>query len=302
MSALSTTKLAGLVLLALLPHLASAAGKARAKAWSKFPVRLYYKGSTQKFRNKIWIVKGADSLHEKNMTLCEEGNESNTEKLRYTGLGKFDETTKELNEVFPDLETASTPAQPKSGYTGRKHEVKQGGSPTSYYTMQTSHRSKLNPLGGQERLSETEEKADKDPKKVVAEISEAEARLLKNRQEALKTRFPLIRKVKWKGSLASMTRNDGITVDLKFIGGKPAGEKWTKMNVPIDANLKSVGGKHHGGQTTEDLNTESADLPELARRRLGWKPSHDIPHRREGFHHSAATLVNRVLRESERQS
>merc|ERR1711964_481841 len=30
-------------------------------------------------------------------------------------------------------------------------------------------------------------------------------------------------------------------------------------------------------------------------RRLGWKPSHDIPRRREGFHHS----VNRVIRESE---
>merc|ERR1711964_272077 len=34
------------------------------------------------------------------------------------------------------------------------------------------------------------------------------------------------------------------------------------------------------------------------RRRLGWKPSHDIPRRREGLH----PLINRVLRESERQS
>merc|ERR1712098_643887 len=38
------------------------------------------------------------------------------------------------------------------------------------------------------------------------------------------------------------------------------------------------------------------------RRRLGWKPSHDIPRRREGFHHTAKFLVNRVTRESERQS
>merc|ERR1711964_749817 len=34
------------------------------------------------------------------------------------------------------------------------------------------------------------------------------------------------------------------------------------------------------------------------RRRLGWKPSHDIPRRRDGFHH----LFNGVIRESERQS
>merc|ERR1711964_309608 len=33
-------------------------------------------------------------------------------------------------------------------------------------------------------------------------------------------------------------------------------------------------------------------------RRLGWKPSHDISRRREGFHH----LFNRVIRESEHQS
>merc|ERR1711964_805182 len=33
-------------------------------------------------------------------------------------------------------------------------------------------------------------------------------------------------------------------------------------------------------------------------RRLGWKPSHDIPRRRESFHH----LFNRVIRESERRS
>merc|ERR1711964_273168 len=32
-----------------------------------------------------------------------------------------------------------------------------------------------------------------------------------------------------------------------------------------------------------------------ARRRLGWKPSDDIPRRREGFHHS----INRVTRKSE---
>merc|ERR1711964_483826 len=38
------------------------------------------------------------------------------------------------------------------------------------------------------------------------------------------------------------------------------------------------------------------------RRRLGWKPSHDIPRRHEGFHHSFHPLINRVLRESERQS
>merc|ERR1711964_66944 len=44
--------------------------------------------------------------------------------------------------------------------------------------------------------------------------------------------------------------------------------------------------------------TKVSDLssPEK-RRRLGWKPSHDIPRRREGFHHT----VNRVIRESERQ-
>merc|ERR1711964_464955 len=34
---------------------------------------------------------------------------------------------------------------------------------------------------------------------------------------------------------------------------------------------------------------------EASGRRLGWKPSHDIPRRREGFHHT----VNRVIRESE---
>merc|ERR1711964_187332 len=34
------------------------------------------------------------------------------------------------------------------------------------------------------------------------------------------------------------------------------------------------------------------------RRRLGWKPSHDIPRRRPGFHHS----FNRIIREKERES
>merc|ERR1711964_543976 len=33
------------------------------------------------------------------------------------------------------------------------------------------------------------------------------------------------------------------------------------------------------------------------RRRLGWKPSHDIPRRREGFHH---LFTNQVIQESTR--
>jgi len=44
----------------------------------------------------------------------------------------------------------------------------------------------------------------------------------------------------------------------------------------------------------DDLYTEKNPR----RRRLGWKPSHDIPRRREGFHHS----INRIVRESERRS
>merc|ERR1711964_721776 len=44
--------------------------------------------------------------------------------------------------------------------------------------------------------------------------------------------------------------------------------------------------------------TVPASMVKKARRRLGWKPSHDIPRRHEVFH----PLINRILRESERQS
>merc|ERR1711964_893893 len=52
--------------------------------------------------------------------------------------------------------------------------------------------------------------------------------------------------------------------------------------------------------TEEERRLEEARVQEapVPRRRLGWKPSHDIPRRREGFH----PLINRVTRESERQS
>merc|ERR1711964_665022 len=39
---------------------------------------------------------------------------------------------------------------------------------------------------------------------------------------------------------------------------------------------------------------KEADAPVKGRRRLGWKPSHDIPRRREGFHH----LFNPSIQES----
>merc|ERR1711964_2229 len=53
--------------------------------------------------------------------------------------------------------------------------------------------------------------------------------------------------------------------------------------------------------TTYKINGKDkfrATPPTDARRRLGWKPSHDIPRRRDGFHHS----INRVIRESKRQN
>merc|ERR1711964_16008 len=42
--------------------------------------------------------------------------------------------------------------------------------------------------------------------------------------------------------------------------------------------------------------TVPASMLKKTRRRLGWKPSHDIPRRHEGFHHSFHPLINRVLR------
>merc|ERR1711964_250606 len=55
-----------------------------------------------------------------------------------------------------------------------------------------------------------------------------------------------------------------------------------------------------GKVLASDAGLEVMDAPK--RRRLGWKPSDDIPRRREHFHHSAKFLVNRIIRESERQS
>jgi len=84
----------------------------------------------------------------------------------------------------------------------------------------------------------------------------------------------------------------GETIDFRYESDadKPEGtDDMTRNKVPIDAKFTTLDGRFNGAQ----INSIKA------RRRLGWKPSHDIPRRREGFHHS---FVSRVLRESERKS
>merc|ERR1711964_9648 len=75
-------------------------------------------------------------------------------------------------------------------------------------------------------------------------------------------------------------------MDFSYIRGhKPRDAKYSNT-VKIDKRLTTLDGKHNGGmKTAEELNGPG-------RRRLGWKPSDDIPRRREHFHHS---FVNRVI-------
>merc|ERR1711964_403901 len=76
-----------------------------------------------------------------------------------------------------------------------------------------------------------------------------------------------------------VTKNNGERINFKYVSenNRPEGErKMTKRNVDIDENFTTLDGSKNG---------------RYKRRRLGWKPSHDIPRRREGFHH----LFNRVI-------
>jgi len=183
-------------------------------------------------------------------------------------------------------------------------------------------------------------------------------------KKAAVNKFQVNHKAKWTVDECDydilVTRNDGTTVDLKFITTKPAGRGWIVAGVSVD-ELKPF-----KARTNTDSNTytwrcgdkalfdgrfkckvqqqvpdgsnevfirfdkdgfNQADIVTVLgidtrmagdvsydhdmkvhislltkdtedRRRLGWKPSHDILRRREGFHHT----INRVRRESERQS
>jgi len=132
--------------------------------------------------------------------------------------------------------------------------------------------------------------------RAASKQSNADAAALK---EAIMRRFPPAAD-RWERT--PNAKYDDHKIIIKKINGKnvtftyakssdmPAGATDRNPTMPIDKRLTTLDGTYNGGMTLEKLS---------GRRRLGWKPSHDIPRRREHFHHS---FVNRVIRESERQS
>merc|ERR1711964_866313 len=76
-----------------------------------------------------------------------------------------------------------------------------------------------------------------------------------------------------------VTKNTGKKISFTYFSetDKPKGEAMSQKK-KIDEKFTTLDGSKNG---------------RYKRRRLGWKPSHDIPRRREGFHH----LFSRIIRE-----
>merc|ERR1711964_114258 len=88
----------------------------------------------------------------------------------------------------------------------------------------------------------------------------------------------------------------GIAMKRLKIGGKKTEimrdlEAAQAAQRSAEAEIEKLNGK----LASTKLNLATPPAADADRRRLGWKPSHDIPRRREGFHHT----INRVIRESE---
>jgi len=71
---------------------------------------------------------------------------------------------------------------------------------------------------------------------------------------------------------------------------------WTGGETTQNHTLKPQGQDDNEEIVYNDLVYNKKDglwehHPKVRRRRLGWKPSHDIPRRREGFHHSFTGII-----------
>merc|ERR1711964_168262 len=349
MSAFSSMKIAGLVLLGLLPHLASAITRIEAANHALVheaiegvaATELRYTGKNKKFcqdktkpfhetTNPViekWVVTNTEKLGaqtervlNKSVTIKEvpsPGRDQNLAEVTITGtfflLRHFklvrtdeekaeEETDATFRQQMADRFPKATRVVYKKLWHAKVDENTAKENMTIKVTFAPGHH---NLPGGMTRIKQTI-KIDGDLS-LAADGAKTGARPVTALQQARIDRFPGNSGHKAKYQPAECDKCDTcIGHPIKLHGND--GDKISYydcilqkafLDVPIDGKLKSLGGNHTGDQSEADLKKESAEFDAVSRRRLGWKPSHDIPRRREGFHHS---FVNRVLRESERQS
>merc|ERR1711964_59264 len=99
----------------------------------------------------------------------------------------------------------------------------------------------------------------------------------------------------------TMTRDLSTFMNAEDNWATDSNKKWSrKTKDRVRKVLATIEGtpEHAAKEAAEKAVTlvKEADAPVKGRRRLGWKPSHDMQRRREGFHH----LFNPSIQESTR--
>merc|ERR1711964_503192 len=270
MAAFSTLKIAGLVLLAFLPHLASAIIAAKEAVpgaviqydpqWQKV---LYAKGKTPSAR----VIRTNELLDAKfgqfddQWTITDDSDTIFVRVMKKESRGIIHKLVKADLLYFQLIEAPTTNAAVRSTSTPNTPVAATlRGSPTSTRTS---------------------------------------ARPTLTRPKTSNWNIPSSPRANGSGFTQSQLTKDTV---LTYTGTEKKWQNTVANKWTVDLSYYNhVYLNSDDGKRLKVYHHEMAEFKKngSARRRLGWKPSDDIPRRREHFHHS---FVNRVIRESERQS
>merc|ERR1711964_483088 len=259
MAAFSTLKIAGLILLAFLPHLASAMRLSDAKEGAIIQYDRFAEGSTG---TKDYL-SGTFSPYDDQWMITEHNDPLYVRVVKKNGRGSIKRLLKKDLSFFKLIESPTTTTNAAVRSTSTPNSpvaATHRGSPTS---TRTSARPTLT------RVPTSNWNIPSSPRANGSGFTQSQLT-----KDTVLTYTGTEKK--WENTVANKW-----TVDLSYYNH-------VYLNSDDGKRLKVY---HH----------EMAEFSKngSARRRLGWKPSDDIPRRREHFHHS---FVNRVIRESERQS
>jgi len=332
MSSFSTTKIAGLLLLALLPHLASAAqegdvwGMASPQALAlEIGTILNYKGNNKALKKNgkripKWRLTGKGKLTlnvqafddaKNNQTVLSTRMSSKWKKapeeeqpfLLRTANAEALNDAKAMKESFQAGSNFTYEADDGETFLVKIERYKLG------MTAETNMTAQVKFLGikptNKTRTMDMTMSMIKQKLTVTSETAKSRPRQSQGTPgnvivKQLNPNIVIDGFVTFDGKKAtvrSYSTTGRVTIDFKKeLDNTDPKTMATKFDLnPADISIHTAMGVP---DTAVTVITKS-EFDATDRRRLGWKPSHDIPCRREGFHHS---FVNRVIRESERQS